>query len=261
VNDRPNRYSRSQWVEASLTSCVVVEASLDRNRREQICQWPLSSCAHSTSVPCPSGPWIGIVRSAFPLPPFETRYPLTNRPVFSGSPIICVTSAELRALPAANLTGARARIGRLRNQRQPNKRITPIPDKARIAVLLTCLIREEFYNSNAAIASGQQIDMYVFFRRHCCFQRNLARPKKTSHGNDGVWKAWKAKKPAFHPSHTPWKSLWDFAHYHGYDDDYDVFEDRQSPPKTRNQSHSHRKGLVNHVSGLKRKGCPGTLRP
>ena len=27
--------------------------------------------------------------------------------------------------------------------------------------------------------------------------------------NDGVWKAWKAKKPAFHPSHTPWKSLRD----------------------------------------------------
>ena len=37
-------------------------------------------------------------------------------------------------------------------------------------------------------------------------------------------------------------------------------EDRQSPPETRNQSHSHRKGLVNHVPGLKRKGCPGTLR-
>jgi hypothetical protein len=29
------------------------------------------------------------------------------------------------------------------------------------------------------------------------------------HGNDKVWKAWKAKKPAFHPSHTFWKSLWD----------------------------------------------------
>ena len=24
-----------------------------------------------------------------------------------------------------------------------------------------------------------------------------------------VWKAWKAMKPAFHPSHTPWKSLRD----------------------------------------------------
>jgi hypothetical protein len=68
-------------------------------------------------------------------------------------------------------------------------------------------------------------------------------------------------KPAFHPSHTPWKSLRGFPHYHGYGDDYHVSEDRQSQPKTRNQSHSHRKGLVNHVPGLKRKGCPGTLTP
>src|SRR6202167_887417 len=83
---------------------------------------------------------------------------------------------------------------------------------------------------------------------------------KTSHGNAGVWKAWKAIKPAFHPSHTPWKSLRGFPHYHGYGDDYHVSEDRQRPPKTRNQSHSHRKGLVNHVPGLKRKGCPGTLK-
>jgi hypothetical protein len=163
-------------------------------------------------------------------------------------------------LLAAILTGACARIGRLRNHRQPNKRMTPIPDKARIAVFLTYLIREDFYNSNAATASGLQIEMYVFVCRHCCFQRNLVRPK-TSHGNDGVWKAWKAMMPAFHPSHTPWKSLRGFPHYHGYGDDYHVSEDRQSPPKTRNQSHSHRKGLVNHVPGLKRKGCPGTLRP
>jgi hypothetical protein len=83
---------------------------------------------------------------------------------------------------------------------------------------------------------------------------------KASHGNDGVWKAWKAKKPAFHSSHTPWKSLRGFPHYHGFGDDYHVSEDRQSPPKTCNQSHSHRKGLVNHVPGLKRKGCPGTLK-
>jgi hypothetical protein len=76
----------------------------------------------------------------------------------------------------------------------------------------------------------------------------------------GYGKHGKPKKPAFHPSHTPWKSLRDFAHSHGYGDDYHLSEDRQSPPKTRNQSHSHRKGLVNHVSGLKRKACPGTLR-
>jgi hypothetical protein len=52
-----------------------------------------------------------------------------------------------------------------------------------------------------------------------------------------------------------------FPHYHGYGDDYHLSEDRQSPPKTRNQSHSHRKGLVNHLPGLKRKGSPGTLTP
>ena len=68
-------------------------------------------------------------------------------------------------------------------------------------------------------------------------------------------------KPAFHPSHTPWKSLRGFPHSHGFDDGYHLFEDRQSPPRTRNQSQSHRKGLVNHVPGLKRKGCPGTLTP
>jgi hypothetical protein len=28
--------------------------------------------------------------------------------------------------------------------------------------------------------------------------------------NDRVWKAWKAKRPAFHPSHTLWKSLRDY---------------------------------------------------
>jgi hypothetical protein len=94
------------------------------------------------------------------------------------------------------------------------------------------------------------------------FAQFKLRPRqKISHGNAGVWKAWKAKKPAFHPSHTPWKSLRGFPHYHGFDYDYHVSKDRQSPPKTRNQSHSRRKGLVNHVPGLKRKGCPGTLTP
>jgi hypothetical protein len=58
---------------------------------------------------------------------------------------------------------------------------------------------------------------------------------------------------------TGGKSLRGFPHYHGYGDDCHISEDRQSPPKTRNQSHSHRKGLVNRVPGLKRKGCPGTL--
>ena len=36
------------------------------------------------------------------------------------------------------------------------------------------------------------------------------RVSKAGHGNDRVWKAWKAKNPAFHPSHTLWKSLRDY---------------------------------------------------
>src|SRR5271157_3432279 len=31
--------------------------------------------------------------------------------------------------------------------------------------------------------------------------------RKAGHGNDRVWKAWKAMKPASHPSRTLWKSL------------------------------------------------------
>jgi len=58
--------------------------------------------------------------------------------------------------------------------------------------------------------------------------------ERTSHGNAGVWKAWKAKMPAFHSSHTPWKSLRGFPHSHGFDYDYHLVEDRQSPPQTRN---------------------------
>src|SRR5216683_8230919 len=35
-------------------------------------------------------------------------------------------------------------------------------------------------------------------------------PGRTGHGNDRVWKARKAIKPASHPSHTLWKSLRDY---------------------------------------------------
>jgi hypothetical protein len=34
---------------------------------------------------------------------------------------------------------------------------------------------------------------------------------------------------------------------------------RQSQPQTLNQSHSHRKGVVNRVSGPECKGCPAKL--
>jgi len=33
--------------------------------------------------------------------------------------------------------------------------------------------------------------------------------ERAGHGNDRVWKAWKAITPASHPSHTLWKSLRD----------------------------------------------------
>ena len=34
--------------------------------------------------------------------------------------------------------------------------------------------------------------------------------RKAGHGNGRVWEGWKAMKPAFHPSHTLWKSLRDY---------------------------------------------------
>jgi len=68
-------------------------------------------------------------------------------------------------------------------------------------------------------------------------------------------------KPAFHPSHTPWKSLRRLPHHDGYDYDYYVSETWQGPPETRDQSHSHRKGFVKHVPSPKGKGCPDTLIP
>jgi len=52
-----------------------------------------------------------------------------------------------------------------------------------------------------------------------------------------------------------------FPHSHGYGDGCYIFQDRKTPPGNRNQSHFRRKGVVNHVPGLKRKGCPGTLKP
>jgi len=102
-----------------------------------------------------------------------------------------------------------------------------------------------------------------------CMSRSCGDPAIQTNENqfsrkDKPWKcrgveSMESQKAGFHPSHTPWKSLRGFPHYRGFGDDYHVSEDRQSPPKTRNQSRSHRKGLVNHVPGLKRKGCPGTL--
>jgi hypothetical protein len=40
-------------------------------------------------------------------------------------------------------------------------------------------------------------------------QLHILSTPEAGHGNDRVWKAWKAIKPAFHPSPTLWKSLQD----------------------------------------------------
>jgi len=79
---------------------------------------------------------------------------------------------------------------------------------------------------------------------------------KTSHGMPGYGKHGKPRRRLSTLSTPLWKSLRGFPHSHGYGDDYHVSEDPQSSPETRNQSHSRRKGLVNHVPGPKRKGCP-----
>jgi hypothetical protein len=77
----------------------------------------------------------------------------------------------------------------------------------------------------------------------------------------GTTKPWKCRsmespKAGFPPFPHSLEIPAGLPHYHGYGDDYHLSEDRQSPPKTRHQSHSHRKGLVNHLPGLKRKGSP-----
>jgi hypothetical protein len=44
-------------------------------------------------------------------------------------------------------------------------------------------------------------------RGDCDFVKRVS---KAGRGNDRAWKAGKAKKTAFHPSPTPWKSLRDY---------------------------------------------------
>src|SRR5580704_10684449 len=85
---------------------------------------------------------------------------------------------------------------------------------------------------------------------------NPASPgRKAGHGNDRVWKAWKAKKPASHPSHTLWKSLRD-SHIPTASTTRWL---SSQTPSTR--SHVRRKGPVTDVSGPQRNACPGTLTP
>src|SRR6202042_235560 len=77
--------------------------------------------------------------------------------------------------------------------------------------------------------------------------------EEAGHGNDRVWKAWKAMKPASHPSRTLWKSLRDShiptASTTGFMSSHAPF----------NSKSRHRKGLVTDVSGPQRNACPGTL--
>src|ERR1700710_1665315 len=79
--------------------------------------------------------------------------------------------------------------------------------------------------------------------------------RKAGHGSDREWKAWKAMKPASHPSHSLWKSL----------------RDSHTPTASTtgiyilsfpfNLNHCHREGVVTDVSGPQRNACPGTLTP
>jgi hypothetical protein len=50
----------------------------------------------------------------------------------------------------------------------------------------------------------------------------------------------KSHDAGFPPFRQPLEIPAGFPHYHGYGDDYHVSEDWQSPPNTRNQSHSRR---------------------
>lgn len=66
---------------------------------------------------------------------------------------------------------------------------------------------------------SQRLHFQMFALRPCpkdlILHKRRFRKLRTSsratagHGNDRVWKAWKAIKPAFHPSPTLWKSLRD----------------------------------------------------
>jgi hypothetical protein len=86
---------------------------------------------------------------------------------------------------------------------------------------------------------------------------SVKRVSKAGPGNDRVWKAWKAKKPAFHPSHTPWKSLRDYhiptASTAG------IFEGQEH--ERPNPRPLDLKEVVIEVLGPKCNGCSGTLTP
>jgi hypothetical protein len=97
-------------------------------------------------------------------------------------------------------------------------------------------------------------------RDECPARQDLdcaTRVSKAGHGSDRVWKAWKAKKPAFHPSHTLWKSLRDYhiptASTAG------IFQDAR--PRETESNAFGLQGVVMEVPGPKCNGCSGTLTP
>jgi hypothetical protein len=77
-------------------------------------------------------------------------------------------------------------------------------DSSQLTTDHQCTHREAMSTDEQLVASAA----------HCTDRRTSVYPafaaRKASHGNDRVWKAWKAMKPASHPSHTLWKSLWDY---------------------------------------------------
>src|SRR5277367_5899295 len=125
---------------------------------------------------------------------------------------------------------------------------------------------------------------FVAGAAHCAgWRRGLSSfaGRKADHGNDRVWKAWKAMKPASHPSHTLWKSLRD-SHIPTASTTGDICllvppqlerccrkglvtdvsgPQRNACPGTLNSNQSDRKGLVTDVPGPQRNACPGTLTP
>jgi hypothetical protein len=92
---------------------------------------------------------------------------------------------------------------------------SPFPSHRRVLPAETgTLILEKLRCGKPRSGSGRIVaisDRWSLFakaahRANCDFGMRFP---TAGHGNDRVWKASKAKKPAFHPSHTLWKSLRD----------------------------------------------------
>src|ERR1700733_1496960 len=96
---------------------------------------------------------------------------------------------------------------------------------------------DEHLVASAAHCTGGGIPVYPAFAA-----------RKAGHGNDRVWEAWKAMKPASHPSHSPWKSLRD-SHIPTASTTIPISSNRQNQTLNRQLEPLLRKGLVTDVSG------------